>query len=738
MSKSTAQLIAQADLDALLAAQHSDVFAILGMHKHPAKASLIVRVFLPAAEAVEVLSVVDGKKVATLSKLHPDGLFAGVMGRRRKPFAYRLRAQYQGQWHELEDPYRFPSLLHDDDVYLFGEGTQERVYQWMGAQPCQNEQVDGTSFVLWAPDASRVSVVGDFNQWDGRRHLMRKHIASGLWEIFIPGLTEPTVYKYELADRDGKTLPLKADPYAFAMQHPPATASITTGPNNYQWQDQEWMSQRAQTHHPYADPVSIYEVHLGSWRRSSERDNGYLSYRELAEQLIPYVLDLGFTHLQLMPISEYPFDGSWGYQPVGMYAPSSRFGSPDDFRYFVDQCHRNGLGVLLDWVPGHFPTDEHGLGKFDGSCLYEHEDPRRGFHPDWNTLIYNYGRAEVISFLLSNAIYWIDEFHLDGLRVDAVASMLYLDYSRKEGEWLPNKDGGRENYEAIAVLQAVNSRVYFERPGVMMVAEESTAWPGVSRPVDQGGLGFGFKWNMGWMNDTLRYMSRDPIHRKFHHNEMTFGLVYAFSENFMLPLSHDEVVHGKGSLIEKMPGDDWQKFANLRAYYGFMWTHPGKKLLFMGCEFAQRLEWNHDHSLDWHLLEQANHAGIQRLLSDLNKLYRELPALHQRDCQADGFAWLDADNHEQSILAYLRNGEEGANPVVVVTNLTSTPHHGYRVGVPEAGFYQERLNTDSAEYGGSNVGNNGGVQAHAEAWGDQPCHLSLTLPPLSTLVLVLQ
>lgn len=714
------------------------------MHRHPTKAGLVVRTLLPGARAVEVICKAKNKKVADLAMVDPEGLFEGVMGRRTKYFDYFLSVHYHQHTVKLEDPYRFPSLLDNDELYLFCEGTQERAYRWMGAHCCENSAVKGTLFVFWAPDAKRVSVVGDFNHWDGRRHVMRKHPASGVWEIFIPGLYERTIYKYQLTDRNGKLLPLKSDPYAFAMQHPPETASITLprdcfkSASAYPWRDAQWLQQREASSNPYQNAISIYEVHLGSWRRGGEHNHDFLSYRELAQCLIPYVIEMGFTHLQLMPISEHPFDGSWGYQPIGMYAPSSRFGSPDDFKYFVDSCHVNGLGVLLDWVPGHFPTDEHGLGKLDGSCLYEHEDVRKGFHPDWNTLIYNYGRAEVISFLLGNAMFWLDEYHIDGLRVDAVASMLYLDYSRKDGEWVANADGGRENQEAIAFLKAVNQRVYFNYPGVMMMAEESTAWSGVSRPIEEGGLGFGFKWNMGWMNDTLSYMSRDPIHRKYHHNEMTFGLHYAFSENFVLPLSHDEVVHGKRSLLEKMPGDDWQKFANLRAYLGFMWGHPGKKLLFMGGEFAQQREWDHDQGLDWHLLQQQRHSGVQQLVKDLNQVYRELPALHQFDCDKAGFEWVEHENYDYSILAFLRTGLDGAPPVLVVSNMTALPHHDYRLGVPVAGVYHERLNTDSVQYGGSNLGNAGRLHTVNQHWGGYPCHLSMTLPPLSTLIMVHQ
>ena len=644
----------------------------------------------------------------------------------------------------IDDPYSYPSMINDDDLYLFCEGTHEKNYEWMGAHEKEVGHVKGTHFVVWAPDALRVSVVGDFNFWDGRRNVMRKHPAAGVWEIFLPNVTANASYKYEIADKNGHIQPLKADPYTFSMQLAPDTASKIVPNSTYQWQDEKWMTARTKSSNHYHGPVSIYEVHLGSWKRnlgaSDQRniDNGYspsyLTYHELAEQLIPYAVEMGFTHLQLMPVSEFPFDGSWGYQPIGLFAPTARFGSIEDFKYFVDCCHNAGLGLLLDWVPGHFPTDEHGTGKFDGSCLYEHEDLRKGFHPDWNTLIYNYGRAEVKSYLISNAIYWLDQFHIDGLRVDAVASMLYLDYSRQAGEWLPNINGGRENLEAIELLQQVNTRAYLKHPGVMMVAEESTAWPGVSKPVDGGGLGFGFKWNMGWMHDTLKFMARDPIHRQYHHNEMTFGLVYSFSENFVLPLSHDEVVHGKGSLLNKMPGDDWQKFANLRAYYGFMWTHPGKKLLFMGGEFAQRDEWNHDQSLDWHLLQHESHKGIQTLIKDLNHAYKNIPALYELDCDGNGFEWLEEHNNEQSILIYLRKGQKGTAPALVVVNLTPASYEDYCVGVPLPGYYRECLNTDSSKYGGSNVGNSGGINSKAIAYSGQPNQLILSIPPLATMI----
>jgi 1,4-alpha-glucan branching enzyme len=737
-------LLDNEEISAIVNVKHSDIFSVLGIHKHPMTSGLIVRAFLPEALSVEVIDTKTQALVAELNQVDQAGLFEGKLGRKRNVFDYRLRVLYKNETVIVDDPYRYPSLLKSEDLYLFCEGTHEQAYQWMGAHEIIVDNVKGTHFVVWAPDASRVSVVGDFNFWDGRHHVMRKHPGSGVWEIFLPNVCADASYKYEISDKYEQIQPLKADPYTLSMQLAPETASKVSQNSEYQWQDSQWMNERDNASNHYHGAVSIYEVHLGSWKRNltNTSDNShspsYLTYRELAEQLVPYVVEMGFTHLQLMPVSEYPFDGSWGYQPIGLFAPTARFGSAEDFKYFVDSCHRAGIGLLLDWVPGHFPTDEHGTGKFDGSCLYEHEDLRKGFHPDWKTLIYNYGRSEVQSYLLSNAIYWLDQYHIDGLRVDAVASMLYLDYSREAGQWLPNEHGGRENLEAIEVLQKVNTRSYAKHPGVMMIAEESTAWPGVSKPVDTGGLGFGFKWNMGWMNDTLKYMERDPIYRQHHHNEMTFGLVYSFSENFVLPISHDEVVHGKGSLLNKMPGDDWQKFANLRAYYGFMWTHPGKKLLFMGCEFAQRKEWNHDQSLDWHLLENDSHKGMQTLIKDLNHTYRGIPALHELDCDGNGFEWLDSQNSAQSILVYLRKGQEGTAPALVVVNLTPTSYENFAVGVPQAGFYRECLNTDSSIYGGSNVGNGGGVSSVNEAYAGQENKVSLSVPPLATMIFELQ
>jgi 1,4-alpha-glucan branching enzyme len=624
-------------------------------------------------------------------------------------------------------------LLKAEDLYLFSRGEQERAYRILGANHIVANGVAGVLFAVWAPSASSVAVVGDFNDWNPDRHPMRVHADFGVWECFIPGATPGACYKYQLVSAQGHTLPWKADPYAQTTQLRPGNASMVPATTPYAWGDAAWLERRNQ-HVLHKSQMLIYEVHAGSWRRH-QHDNGFLSYHELANQLLAYVKDMGFTHIQFMPMSEFPFDGSWGYQPIGLFSPTRRFGTADDFRYLIDQAHQQGLGVLLDWVPAHFPSDEHGLANFDGTCLYEHTDPRQGLHPDWNTLIFNYGRSEVISYLLSNAIYWLDEFHIDGLRFDAVASMLYLNYSREEGEWLPNQYGGVENLEAISLLKHINERVYRNFPGVAMVAEESTAWPGVTDFTSRGGLGFGFKWNLGWMNDTLRYMARDPIHRQYHHSDLSFGLLYAFSENFILPLSHDEVVHGKRSLIEKMPGDDWQKFANLRAYFGLMWSHPGKKLLFMGNEFAQRNEWNHDCSLDWSLLEHAPHQGMQRLVRDLNAVCSAHPALYHADNDPDCFEWIDADARGDSLFIFLRKaGNIVANPVLSVVNLTPTLHQHYRIGVPGPGFYKEILNSDSAIYGGSDAGNYGGLAAEQLAWHGRPWSIAITVPPLATIL----
>ncbi|HEX3419286.1 MAG TPA: 1,4-alpha-glucan branching protein GlgB [Stellaceae bacterium] len=713
---------------AIVEARHSDPFSFLGMHKTPD--GITVRAMLPGARDVSVIEAPTGKVAAKAAQIHRDGLFAATIPDRKEPFRYRLRVSSRGAQHEFYDIYSFSPVLGEIDIHLLAEGNHLASYQKLGAHPLVHEGVEGVGFAVWAPNAQRVSVVGDFNGWDGRRMPMRN--VGGFWELFVPGLRPGHLYKYEILGADGQLLPLKADPQAERAERPPNTASIIAEPSRHVWQDGRWMTERWQRNDRQA-PIAIYEVHLGSWRRNLAESGRYLTYRELADQLVSYAAEMGFTHLELMPITEYPFDGSWGYQPTSMFAPTSRYGTPDDFRAFVDACHRAGLGLLLDWVPGHFPTDPHGLGRFDGTALYEHADPRQGYHPDWNTLIYNYGRREVANFLLSSALYWLREFHIDGIRVDAVASMLYLDYSRNPGQWIPNAFGGRENLEAIAFLRRINELVFGEA-GATSVAEESTAWPMVSRPTYVGGLGFGYKWNMGWMHDTLGYMSLDPIHRKYHHNDLSFGLLYAFHENFILPLSHDEMVHGKGSLIGKMSGDRWQRFANLRAYFTFMWTHPGKKLLFMGGEFAQEREWNHDIGLDWQLLGEPLHEGVRRLVRDLNHLYRSTPALHRLDSEPEGFHWIDVANAAESIISYLRRGRDPHELAVVICNFTPVPRENYRIGVPRPGRYRERINTDAMEYGGSGIGNSGEVHADPEPMHGHPHSIRLNLPPLGALI----
>ncbi|MBE0533408.1 MAG: 1,4-alpha-glucan branching protein GlgB [Rhodospirillales bacterium] len=720
-------------LNALASGDHVDPFGVLGMHE-AGSGRLLARACLPGAGSVAVVDAADGSTVADLPRIHDAGIFAGPLGSRRQRFAYRLRIDWNGHVVEAEDAYRFPPVISDFDLHLLGEGNHLRAYEVMGAHPRTLEGVEGVAFAVWAPNARRVSVVGGFNGWDGRRHVMRLRHGFGIWEIFVPGIGPGEPYKFEIKARDGRLLPLKTDPYAFTAEIPPKTASVVASPQPFVWTDELWRGRLGETNALDA-PFSVYEVHLGSWRRKPEEGNRYLTYREMADELVPYVRELGFTHIELMPVCEFPFDGSWGYQPIGLFAPTSRFGSPDDFRAFVDACHAADIGVLVDWVPGHFPTDEHGLGLFDGTHLYEHADPRKGRHTDWGTLIYNYGRREVANFLLANARYWIDSFHIDGLRVDAVASMLYLDYSRKSGEWVPNQYGGNENLEAVAFLRRMNEVIFGENGGATTVAEESTAWPMVSRPTYLGGLGFGLKWNMGWMHDTLQYMSKEPIYRRYHLNNLTFGLIYAFTENFVLALSHDEVVHGKGSLLGKMPGDRWQKFANLRAYFAFMFGHPGKKLLFMGADIAQDREWSHDRSLDWHLLDDPLNAGVQRLLGDLNRLYRRAPALYEIDFEPAGFAWIDCQDVDHSVVSFLRRGKRTEEVAVVVCNFTPVIHHGYRIGVPSGDFYVECINTDAADYGGSGVGNLGGVQADAMPAHGHPWSVSLTLPPLGVLIL---
>jgi 1,4-alpha-glucan branching enzyme len=717
-------------IKAVVAGRHGDPFSVLGPHAQP-DGSVGISTFAPDADTVEVIDAASGSIVVALEQIHADGFFFATTDR-HLPRGYRLRKRRGPHTWETADPYAFGSTLGDLDVYLLGEGTHLRAYDRLGAHVASIDGVDGVRFAVWAPNASRVSVIGQFNAWDGRRHPMRKHPGVGVWDLFIPGLTPSDIYKYELLDASGRLLPQKADPVGRSQEVPPATASRVPDAATLSWGDEAWMDRRGAAQAVSA-PVTIYEVHLGSWRRGDH--DTFLDYDRLGDDLIPYVKDLGFTHVEFLPVSEFPFGGSWGYQPTGLFAPTARFGSPEAFGRLVDRMHQAGVGVILDWVPGHFPSDAHGLARFDGTALYEHDDPRRGFHKDWNTLIYNYGRREVANFLESNAHFWLDKFHIDGLRVDAVASMLYLDYSRNPGEWEPNRYGGRENLEAIDFLRRMNTTVYRDHPGIVTIAEESTAWPQVSRPVDGGGLGFGYKWNMGWMHDTLKYIEQDPIHRRYHHDKLTFGLLYAWDENFILPISHDEVVHGKGSLLAKMPGDRWQKFANLRAYLGFMWTHPGKKLLFMGCEFAQEREWTHDHSLDWHLLADPGHRGIQSLVRDLNEVYRNVPALHQRDCEASGFEWIDGGNANDSVLVYLRKGGEGVPPALVVANFTPVVRQDFRVGVPAGGVWTERLNTDAGAYGGSNVLNGkrraDNVPAHGRGQS-----LSMTLAPLAVSIWV--
>lgn len=715
--------LSRADALALQQGRSDRAFDLLGPHGTGDARWLLA--LCPDTAALSALS--EGQAIL-LPRLTGD-LFAAPL----PDGPYLLRAEAgDGTSRTFDDPYRFGPVLGPMDLHLIGEGTHRQLWQALGAHVITHEGVAGTHFAVWAPNARRVSVVGDFNRWDGRVNPMRR-LSGGVWEIFLPGLSEGALYKYEILDAQGDIV-LKADPLGFGSQHPPEKASMVRDIAGYGWHDSDWMDRRQAAQDRHA-PISIYEVHPGSWRRRLDQDGRPLSYKELARDLVGYVRDMGFTHIELMPVSEYPFDGSWGYQPVGLYAPTVRFGPPHEFRDLIDAAHQAGLGVILDWVPGHFPTDAHGLARFDGTALYEHADPREGFHQDWNTLIYNYGRTEVQNFLIANAIYWFQEYHVDGLRVDAVASMLYRDYSRKHGEWVPNKDGGRENYEAIAFMQNMNIAAYGECPGIMTVAEESTSFPKVSAPVDAGGLGFGYKWNMGWMNDTLRYMAYEPIHRKYHHDQMTFGLIYAFSENFILPISHDEVVHGKGSMLHKMPGDTWQQFANLRAYYGFMWCHPGKKLIFMGCEFGQPEEWNHNGELNWPAAEQPLNKGLQTLVRDLNRLYRDTPALHVLDADAAGFQWLRNDA-DQSILAWLRKGRAGDAPVAVICNMTPVPRHDFRIGLPRAGRWREAINSDAALYGGSGQGNLGGVMAEAAPLDGQPASALLTLPPLSVVVLL--
>ncbi len=708
-----------------------DPHATLGAH--PQNGGVVVRAFRP--DAVAVVARPEGLDPIELEPAEAEpGLFEGVIEGAQLPLRYELEVRTPGgDAVVVRDPYSFAPTLGELDLHLAGEGRHERLWDRLGAHRRELEGVTGAAFAVWAPNAAAVSLVGDFNDWDGRLHPMRSLGGSGIWELFVPGIEEGARYKYAVRDRGGG-FTLKADPYAAATEVPPANASIVFQ-SAHHWKDDEWLERRRATD-ALAGPMSIYEVHLGSWRRNPLESSRSLTYDELADELAAYANDLGFTHVELLPVMEHPYSGSWGYQVTGFFAPTSRFGSPDDFRRFVDRLHGHGLGVLLDWVPGHFPRDDWALARFDGTAVYEHADPRRGAHPDWGTLVFNHGRAEVRNFLLANALYWLEEFHVDGLRVDAVASMLYLDYSRREGEWLPNRFGGREDLDAVSFLKELNEVVHGREPGVVSAAEESTAWPGVSRPTYLGGLGFGLKWNMGWMHDTLDYLQRDPVYRRFHHHQLTFSLMYAFSENFILPLSHDEVVHGKGSLLQKMPGDRWQQLANLRALYAYMWAHPGKKLLFMGGELAQEREWDVEGSLEWHLLERPEHAGVRSLVRDLNRLYRSEPALWEIDFDPSGFRWLEANDAANNVVAFARQGLGDTRPVVCVCNFSPVPQHGYRVGMPRAGRWQELLNTDSSHYGGSDVGSGGFVEAEGVAWHDQPFSAEVTLPPLGVVWLV--
>jgi 1,4-alpha-glucan branching enzyme len=714
-------------IEAVLRARHADPFALLGPHE--TAAGVVIRAFVPHAETLAALPD-DGGAPIPLERRDPAGFFEGLTGRTGR-FAYTLHAANAGGGWQIQDPFRFGPVLGQLDEHLLLRGDHRLLYERLGAHAMHHEGAAGVAFAVWAPHAARVSVVGAFNAWDGRRHPMRKRVDSGLWEIFLPGLHAGTPYKFEILAADGTILPLKADPFAQACELRPANASVVGRGTAFEWHDQAHMQARAEAS-AWKAPMSCYEVHLDSWRRGA--NDSTLSYDDLAGQLIPYAVDMGFTHLELMPVSEYPLDASWGYQPIGLFAPTRRFGDPAGFARFVDGAHMAGLGVILDWVPAHFPTDAHGLSRFDGTALYEHEDPRRGFHPDWNTAIYNYGRPEVANYLLANALYWLREFHIDGLRVDAVASMLYLNYSRPDGAWVPNEDGSNDNRDAAAFLRRLNELAYQAAPGIVTIAEESTSWAGVTHPTSAGGLGFGFKWDLGWMNDTLAYMAKDPAHRRWHHDKITLSMMYAHSENFVLPLSHDEVVHGKGSLLGRMPGDRWQKFANLRAYFGLMWGYPGKKLLFMGGEFGQEREWNFAHSLDWHLLADRMHEGVQQVVRDLNRLYRGRPALHAQDCASAGFRWLVADDSQYSVFAWLRLAP-GANPIAVVCNLTPVVRYNYLIGLPHAGAWHEIFNSDASLYGGSNTGNAGTVMAMGHGAQGQPACCTLTLPPLATVFL---
>jgi 1,4-alpha-glucan branching enzyme len=723
------------NLKELLSGNFADPFSLLGAHPSTDEGieGLIVRAFLPGAKSVFIEDLKPEKKIAAHA-VDRKGLFEATISGAKDIFPYRLKVDFgAGITARFYDCYSFLPVLSDYDLYLFGQGNNYKIYEKLGAHVYKHQGVSGVFFAVWAPSASRVSVVGDFNQWDGRRNQMRNRGPSGIWELFIPHLKADLLYKFEIRTSEGIIL-TKADPFAFRFEQRPKTAAIVYELDKYQWKDQEWMSKRAGIDY-LSHPMAIYEVHLGSWKRKPEEENRWLTYREAADELIPYVKEMGFNFIEFLPLAEHPFDGSWGYQVTGYYAATSRHGLPEDLMYLIDRCHKEGIGVILDWVPAHFPRDSYALEFFDGTHLFEHEDPRQGEQQDWDTLIFNYGRKEVGNFLIANALFWLDKYHFDGLRIDAVASMLYLDYSRKEGEWIPNKYGGRENLEAIEFIKKMNTKVYELFPGVMTIAEESTAWPGVTLPVHLGGLGFMFKWNMGWMHDMLTFMSKDPLYRRYHMDMLTFALLYAFHENFLLPLSHDEVVHGKSSLLSKMPGDDWQKFANLRLLLGYMYGEPGKKLIFMGGEFGQRWEWDHDKTLQWELLQYESHNGLKSFVKELNRLYHSEPALYESDNDHSGFEWIDFRDADSSVVSFIRKARSGREHLVFIFNFTPSPRVDYRVGVPGAGFYKELINSDASCFGGSNMGLGGGIEAERIQWHGRPFSLNLLLPPLAMLLL---